>query len=53
MACAGFSAEIFSWALSGRKKPKGGCFVALGKDGIVHGASLESFAEVASFDFLR
>ena len=49
MGCAGFSAEVFSWALSWREKPERAPAVeAIRKGGIVHEASLLQFLIVSN-----
>src|ERR1700722_4459550 len=49
MGCAGFSAEVFSCALSWREKPERAPAVeAFRKGGIVHGASLLQFPIVSN-----
>jgi hypothetical protein len=49
MGCAGFSAKVFSWALSWREKPEREPAVeAMRKGGTVHGTSLLQFLIVSN-----
>jgi hypothetical protein len=49
MGCTGFSAEVFSCALSWREKPERAPAVeSIRKGGIVHGASLPQFLLVSN-----